>query len=35
VRAFWGVIFLHPVEDHVERDVPRSELDEETGLVAT
>ena len=34
VRAFWGVEFLHSVEDCVERDVSRSELYEETGLVA-
>ena len=34
VRAFWSVVFLHSVEDHVEWDMSRSELCEEAGLVA-
>jgi len=34
VRAFWGIDLLHSMEDCVERDVTRSELNEEAGLVA-
>jgi len=34
VQAFWGLEFLHSVEDYVKWDVSCPKLYEETGLVA-